>query len=321
MIDKIRFSKKNLSECEIKKIVLTSRLQSYDADGLKHYNNQRTKNFNGGLFIKITIENTLIIEGSLHKYATYLKSKQLNNYDSFTMHQAKETLLKLIENTGFKTVNIMINFYEVGLNIVTEIEPKELLKRVYSIGDFDKEKLFYIDPKFKDKSQIITENHKDFRLVYKVYDKIHEMNDNKKEPPSGLKIIRIETIHKRVEKTFLIDFFNDANLKRIQRNFFDNWDKLNFLVEIVAPSKTNIAKIEFAKILYKKSQSEVLKGILEQHKNNTISRKIYYNLKKFIENWETEKIMFKPTKSIISSHWERMYNIEKQIYNKKLNIH
>lgn len=320
MIDKIRFSKKNLSECEIKKIVLTSRLQSYDADGLKHYNNQRTKNFNGGLFIKIGIENTLTIEGSLHKYATYLKSKQLNNYDSFTMHQAKETLLKLIENTGFKPENVMINFYEVGLNIVTEIEPKELLKRIYSIGDFDKEKLFYINPKYKNESEIITEFHKDFRLVYKMYDKIFEMQDRKKTFDFEKNIIRIETIHKRVEKTLLIDFFTDANLKAVQKAFFNHWDKLNFLVEIVAPSKTNIAKIEFAKVLYKKSQSEVLKEILEQYRNNTISRKIYYNLKKFIENWETEKIMFKPTKSIISSHWERMYNTEKQMYNKKINI-
>lgn len=320
MIDKIRFSKKNLSSTEIEKIVEKSRLQYFNTNGLKHYNNQKTKNFNGGLFIKIGTENTLTIEGSLHKYATYLTSKQLNNFDSFTMHQAKETLLKALENVGFESVNVMINYYEIGLNIVTEIEPKELLKRVYSIGDFDKEKLFYINPKYKNESEIITEFHKDFRLVYKVYDKIFEMQDRKKTFDFDKNIIRIETIHKRVEKTLLTDFFTDANLKTVQKSFFNHWDKLNFLVEVIAPSKTNIAKIEFAKALYKKSQSEVLKEILEQYRNNTISRKIYYNLKTFIENWENEKRKFKPTKSIISSHWERIYNTEKQIYNKKINL-
>ncbi|TRX37871.1 hypothetical protein FNW52_02940 [Flavobacterium sp. ZT3R18] len=320
MIDKIRFSKKNLSECEIKKIVLTSRLQSYDANGLKHYHNQRTKNFNGGMFIKIDTDKSLKIEGSLHKYFTSLRNKKTDNFDSFTMYQAKETLLKLIENTGFETNNTAINFYEIGLNIITDIEPKELLKSVYSIGDFDKEKLFYIDAKFKNESQKITEYHKDFRLVYKVYDKIHEMKDNRKEPPKNTKIIRIETIHKRVEKTFLIDFFTDSNLKRVQRIFFDNWDKLNFFVEIVAPKKTSVSKIELSKVLYKKSQSDVLNGIFEQYKNNTMSIKIYYTLKRFIENWENEKINFVPTKSLIFYQWEKLYNSEKQSYNNKINL-
>ncbi|QZL00101.1 hypothetical protein K5L04_10390 [Flavobacterium psychrophilum] len=320
MIDKIRFSKKNLSELEINKIVVTSRLQSYDADGLKHYHNQRTKNFNGGMFIKIDIDKSLKIEGSLHKYGTFLKSKELNNFDSFTMHQAKETLLKLIENTGFEIDNVKVNFYEIGLNIVTNINPNDLLKSVYSIGNFDKEKIFYIDPKFKNQSQKITEYHKDFRLVHKIYDKIHEMRDNKKEPPKDKIIMRIETIHKRVEKTYLIDFFATANLKRVQRNFFDNWDKLNFLVEIVAPPKTSVSKIELAKILYKKKEVEVLKEIFEQYKNNTMSIKIYYTLKRFIENWENEKINFRPTKSIIFSHWEKLYNIDKQTYNEKTNL-
>ncbi|OWP81647.1 hypothetical protein BWK63_05015 [Flavobacterium covae] len=320
MIDKIRFSKKNLSECEIKKIVETSRLQSYDADGLKHYHNQRTKNFNGGMFIKIDTDKSLKIEGSLHKYSTYLKNKELNNYDSFTMPQARVTMINLINKTGFNPENVTVNFYEIGLNIVTDIEPKEILKSVYSIGDMDKEKLFYIDPKFKNQSQVITEYHKDFRIVNKVYDKIHEMRDNKKKPPNGIKIIRIETIHKRVEKTYLIDFFTNENLKRMQTVFFNNWDKLNFSIEIKAPPKTSMFKIELAKVLYKKKPFEVLSEILEQYKNNTISIKIYYTLKRFIENWENEKINFTPTKSLIFSQWENLYNTEKQMYNKKINL-
>lgn len=320
MIDKIRFSKKNLSDTEIKKIVKISRLQSFDVDGLKHYNNQKTKNFNGGLYIKIGLDNTLIIEGSLHKYSTFLKTKQLDNFDCFTMFQAKETLLKLIENTGFEPEKTNVNFYEVGLNIVAEIEPKDLLKSVYSIGDLDKEKLFYINPKYKRESVITTEFHKDFRLVYKVYDKIFEMKDKQKKPPNDKSIIRIETEHKRVENIFVIDFFTDANLKRVQKDFFNHWDKLNFLVEIVAPPKTNNTKIEFAKILYKKKEVEVLKQIFEQYKNGTMSIKIYYNLKRFIDNWQTEKIRFIPKKSIVCSNWEKLYSTEKQLHKVNINL-
>ena len=306
MIDKIRFSKKNLSENEIRKIVLTSRLQSYDADGLKHYNNQRTKNFNGGMFIKIDTDKNLKIEGSLHKYKTFLKCKQLDNFDSFTMPQAKETILKLIQNIGLDIENVIVNFYEIGLNIITDVNPKELLKNIYSIGDFDKEKLFYINAKYKNESVITTQFHKDFRLVYKVYDKIFEMKDKQKLLPTDKIIIRIETEHKRIENTLLIDFFTDEHLKRLQTSFFNHWDKLNFLIEIVAPKKTSISKIELAKVLYKKSKSEVLVEIYKQYKNNTMTIKVYYTLKRFIDNWENEKTKFVPTKSIIFSQWEKI---------------
>lgn len=314
MIDKIRFSKKNLSEKEINKIVLMSRLQSFDADGLKHYNNQKTKNFNGGFYIRIGTDKSLTIEGSLHKYNTFLKFKQLYNYDSFTMLQAKETLLKLIENIGFEVNNVMINFFEIGLNIITDITPSDLLKNVYSIGDFDKEKVFYINPKYKNQSVKTTEFHRDFRIVHKVYDKVFEMRDKQKNPPTDKTILRIETVHKRVEKTLLINFFTDTNLKRIQTDFFYHWDKLNFHIEIQAPTKTSVSKIELAKVLYRKKENEVLKDIFEQYKNNTLSIKIYYTLKRFIENWQIEKSNFKPTKSLVFYQWEKSYNTEKQSY-------
>lgn len=318
MIDKIRFSKKNLSEPEIIKIVELSRLQSYNADGLTHYNNQRTKNFNGGMFIKIDTDKSLKVEGSLHKYNTYLRCKALNNYDRFTMCQAKETVIKLINNTGIDPNNIMVNYYEVGINLITEIEPKELLKNVYSIGDINKEKILYVNPKYKNESVKSTELHRDYRLVYKVYDKIFEMKDRSKAVPNNRKIIRIETEHKRVEKTLLIDFFKNENLNKIQRIFFDNWDKLNFFIEIVAPKNTSLSKIELAKVLYKKNRLEVLNEFKEQYKNNTMSIKVYYTLKRFIENWDNEKTTFLPTKSLVFSLWENIYSTEKQIYKENI---
>lgn len=317
MIDKIKIIKRNLTPVEIETIVNKSGLEHFDTNGFKHYNNGRDKNFNGGLFINIGIDKKILISGSVHKYATYLKSKTLDNYDSFTMEQAKETLLEIIESTGLNPEKATVNYFEVGLNIVTTIEPKELIKRVYSIGDLDKEKQFFYHAKFKDKSQKTTIYHKDLRVFYKIYDKIHEMLDNRKQPPEGLKIIRIETVHKRVEKTDLIRFCTEQNLKKLQNDFFNNWDKLNFLHEIIAPPQTHTSKIEISKALYKKSQSEVLKGILEQYKNNTISKKIYYNLRTFILNWETEKTSFKPTKSLLCIQWGNFYNPQKQIYTKQ----
>lgn len=319
MIDKIRISKKNLTDSEIKKIVDKNHLATHNLDGFTHWHNDRTKNFNGGLSIKIDKTKTLLIEGSLHKYSTYLALKKLDNFDGFTMIQAKETYLKMIKNVGFEPINTTVRDYEIGINIISNIEPKEILKNIYSIGDLTTEKKFYIDPKYKKESQITTETHKDYRVFHRTYDKIHEMLDAKKDVPD-FKIIRIETVQKRVEKTFLIDFFTDANLKRLQNAFFDKWDKLNFLVEITAPPKTGTAKIELAKNLYKKSKSDLLNEILVQYKNSTKTIKSYYTEKRFIENWENEKIHFVPTKSKVLLTWEKMYNNEKRIHTLNKNL-
>ncbi|MCB6232068.1 hypothetical protein [Flavobacterium psychrophilum] len=316
MIDKIRFSKKNLSDSEIKKIVDKNHLETFIVNGISQYNNTKTKNFNGGFHIQIDAKKTLIVEGSLHKYATFQVTKKLDNFDRFTMQQAKETYIKMIDRFDINPENINVNKFEIGISVTSQIETFELLNNIKSIGDLDKEKIFYFNPKFKNESVKTTEMHKDFRLIYRTYDKIFEMVQQKKAV-SNDKIIRLETIHQRVEKTFLIDFFTDANLRRLQNHFFDNWDKLNFKIEIVAPTKTSLSKIGLAKDLYVRKPIEVLNDIQKEYKNNSMTIKTYYTSKRFIENWENEKINFVPTKSIILLMWEKLYSTEKQIYTQK----
>lgn len=317
MIDNIIMIKKNLSDVEIKQIVKTSRLLEQSVNGLKAYNNGTTKNFDGGFFIKIGTDKTLKITGSLHKYYSFLNTKSLTNFDSFTMHQAKETIIKMIENIGFEPENTNINFFEIGLNLAVNVEPKNILKSVYSIGNDATEKLFFINAGYKQKRHINTITHRDFRTYHKMYDKIFEMNDRKKQPPNDIKIIRIETAHRRVEKTLLLDFFKNENLQIIQNRFFSNWDKLNFYNDIDAPTGTHKSKIELAKEIIYKGKNEVLIKYLEQYNNNVLSIKMYYTIKRFIENWENEKFKYKSKKTEIFTYWETVYNTEKQIYNKR----
>ncbi|OAE92122.1 hypothetical protein [Flavobacterium psychrophilum] len=316
MIDNIIMIKKNLSDAEIKQIVKTSRLLEQSVNGLKAYNNGTTKNFDGGFFIKIETDKTLKITGSLHKYYSFLNTKSLTNFDSFTMHQAKETIIKMIENIGFEPENTNINYYEVGLNLAVNIEPKKILQNICSIGTIENTKEMFYNPKYKHKSIITTEFHRDFRVYHKAYDKIFEMNDKKKQPPTDAKIIRIETTNRRVEKILLLDFFKNENLQIIQNRFFSNWDKLNFYNDIDAPIGTHKSKIELAKEIIYKGKNEVLIKYLEQYNNNVLSIKMYYTIKRFIENWENEKFKYKSKKTEIFTYWETVYNTEKQIYNK-----
>ncbi len=316
MIDNIIIIKKQLADAEIKQIVKKSRLLEQSVNGLKAFNNGTTKNFDGGFFIKIGTDKTLKITGSLHKYYSFLNTKSLTNFDSFTMHKVKETIIKMIENIGFEPEKTNINYYEVGLNLVVNIEPKKIMQNVYSIGSIENEKELLYNLKYKNKSQLTTEFHRDFRVYHKMYDKVFEMNDKRKQPPNDKKIIRIETAHRRVENTLLLDFFKNENLQIIQNRFFSNWDKLNFNNDIDAPTGTHKSKIELAKEIIYKGKKEVLIKYFEQYNNNVLSIKMYYTIKRFVKNWENEKFKYKSKKTEIFTYWEKVYYTEKQIYNK-----
>lgn len=315
MIDNIILVKKNLSDAEIKHIVKQSRLLEQSVNGLKAYNNSNTKNFEGGFYIKIATDKTLKITGSLHKYYSFLRTKSLTNFDSFTMLQANETIVKMIKNIGFEPLGVYITFYEVGMNLVVNIPPKSILKNVCSIGNINTERVFYINARYKDNSHINTITHRDFRVYHKIYDKVFEMHDKNRKPPNGINIVRIETANRRVEKTLLIDFFNNENLQLVQNKFFNNWNKLNFYKDIEAPPGTHKSKIEIAREIIYKGKNDVLRFYFDQYKNKTLSVKMYYTVKRFIENWEYEKLKFKSKNTEILTYWENVYNAEKQKYN------
>lgn len=320
MIDKIRFSKKNLTDSEIANLVQKNNLDKY-VNGLEvSYNNLKLKNFTGGWYIRIDAKKNLIIDGSLHKFYNWNFTQKLDNFNRFTMHQAKETFLLFIELIGLNSTGVTITNFEVGINVITNFEPINFLDNVRSIGDFDNEKILYINPKYKERKFLTTEFHKDYRIVFKAYDKIFEMNDRKKAPPEKTNILRIETVHKRCEKKYLIDFLNIENLKKVQNSFFYGWDKLNFFVEAKAPKNTSQSKISLAKNLFNKTPTIILDNLKQSYNNGGVTIKSYYTQKRFIENWEIEKTNFEPTKTLLCKKWEILYNTEKQIHSENLSV-
>jgi hypothetical protein len=236
------------------------------------------------------------------------------------MPQAKETILQLIDNIGFEPLLSKIVYYEIGLNLVINIEPNKILQNVLSIGNLNTEKAFYFNARYKQKTHVNTLTHRDFRIYHKMYDKIFEMIDNRKLPPVNKNIIRIETVNRRIEKTFLSDFINDENLNQLQTRFFNHWNGLNFHNDIEAPPGTHKSKIELAKEIIYTGKNEVLKKYYNQYKNGVLSMKMYYSIKRFVENWETDKFKFVSKKSQICAYWEKVYNTEKQLYTGKILI-
>ncbi|REG93006.1 hypothetical protein [Flavobacterium aquicola] len=312
MIDNITMTKRTLSEVEKKNIIKSSRLVCNTLNGLIYYDNRTTKNFTGGLFIKIDPSNKLKITGSLHKYYSYLENGSLTNFDSFTMKDAKETFEKLILNTGINPDKVEITFFEIGLNVKLPIDTKKVLEKVHSIGKM--EKVFFIEPTYKDARCITTEKHRDYRIFFKMYDKVFEMLDkNHKRTPKGSNIIRIETVHRRCEKLYLNDFFDMEFLYRLQNSFFNEWDKLIFYNDIHAPKGTQRSKIDLIRDIIYKGKNEVLKQYKTQYENKALSKRQFYSVRDFLENWEAIRHEFNIKNSKIVPFWNIAYSTEKQI--------
>lgn len=314
MIDLIRFSKKNLSEVEKNNIIAKSRLNvRYDKDGFKCYENGKIKDLQGGLYIGIDKNNDLKIEGSIHKYYSFLTTGKSSNFDTFTMQQAKETVDKIIEFAGFEPINTLVNHYEIGMNLNFEIDVINFINKAYSIGTGATKKTLYIHPKYRKERLKTTEIHYNFRVSYKMYDKIFEIIDKRGNAPNDKNILRIETVNRRIEKISLINFFKNKNLLKIQNAFFNKWDYLNFDFNVLAPKGTHQSKISLAKelILYGAEATKLKYDTLAV--SGAVSPKIYRDIKTFINNWKTTQYDFKPDKTDIEKIWAKRYSVEKQV--------
>ena len=319
MIDLIRFSKKNISEQEKVLIIAKSRLVvRYDKDGFKCYENGKIKDLQGGLYIGIDAKNDLKIEGSLHKYYSFVSTGKSSNFDTFTMCQAKETINKIINSVGFEPTNTLVNHYEIGMNLDFKLDVLTFINKVYSIGTDATEKKLYIHPKYRKERLKTTETHANFRTSYKIYDKIFEIIDKRGNVPNDKNIVRIETVFNRVQKTTLLHFFDAANLKKMQNTFFNKWDNLNFDFDVVAPKGTHQSKIAIAKELMLNGTELVQAKYRRQAENGAVSPKMIRNIDAFINNWKSTQYDFKTEQTEIEKIWAKRYNIEKQVVMQKI---
>ena len=318
MIDNIRFSKRNLTDNEVKTIVKKSHLQTmFEAKtGKIFYATGTERQLFGGMFIKIDVDNNLVLKGSLHKYYSFLNTGKNTNYGIFTMPQAKETFLKLIKNKGIENINLKVNQFEVGINLNFDIDVISILENVYAIGSNTYQREIHIDPNYRQKRYITTERSTNIRVYYKLYDKVFEMINKRHPPPKEKNILRIETTNRKLQKRFSKEFFTDSNLNIIQDKFFSKWDDLRLISNIDAPKGTHKSRIDLVKEIYKNAPIPTLKKYNKLLAENEITIKIHRNVREFVNNWKTEHKRFKIVKSPIGEKWAGTYNTVKEHFNK-----
>lgn len=292
MIDLITLLKPDLSDREIETIVERNNLQTNSNDGVVFYDNLNTKNLTQqkGVFIRIETSRRLKLECSLHKYFNEISGYRRNNSNLFSMSEAKKSIDSLLTEKDIGIDNLKVYNYEIGLNLSVSKDCRSYLDKMKSIGPVGNEKQLYVNPRYKDERARTTVFHTHTRKYFKVYDKVFECMDRKRKVIPKGNILRIETVNRRLDNCFAIEFFHPDNLKKMIEAFFRDWRTVQFEQDIITPKGTGRAKRQLCRDIINNGKDAVLIQAKEQHAVGSLSDWEYRNIREFITyEWDTLK--------------------------------
>lgn len=292
MIDLITLVKPNLTEVEISSIVERNCLQTNSNDGVVYYDNINTKNLiqQRGVYIRIETNQKLKVESSLHKYFNEISGNERSNYNLFSMSEAKKSIDHMLAERDIGIDNLRVYNYEIGLNLDVSKDCRSYLDKMKSIGSAGNEKLLYVNARYKDERMKTTVFHKHTRKYFKVYDKVFESMDRKRKDIPENKILRIETVNRRLDNCHVIEFFDPDNLKKLIEQFFRDWRTVQFQQDIITPKGTGRAKQHICLEIMNRGKETVLIQAKERHTNGSLSDWEYRNIREFITHeWDAIK--------------------------------
>lgn len=222
------------------------------------------------------------------------------NFDIFSFDNARNSIELLSNRIGINLKNAKINYYEVGLNLTMNNDCHEYINEMQAIGILENKRKLFINPKYKGERIKTTTFHRDIRKVYKVYDKIHEMRDKKREEkPSAPNILRIETTYRRVENMTVSTLLHEKTVRKIATQFLKDWRTVQFSDFNVKVKKgTHQRKIDLIKEIIIYGEPNVLKQAKQDYKDGKLTERRYRDKREFIQNeWRTLKHKLKLQKS------------------------
>jgi hypothetical protein len=281
-----------LTDIEIASIIERNGLQRNSQAGKVYYDNQKIKNLSqqNGILIRIGTAGNLKMEGSLHKYRNEIAGDGRYNYNLFTMSSAKDAVYRLLREKGIGAPSLRLTNYEIGVNLHVTKDCRAYLDRMTGIGVLGNKKDIIVNPRYGDKRERVTEFPDRVRKYYKAYDKGYESREKKRKTLPGGNILRIETVNRRLDNCFLVDFFAAENLRKLIDIFFRDWRTLRFERDIVTPKGTGRARQRLCMDIMNKGKDAVWERAKEQHANGSLSEWEYRNIREFIcREWDTMK--------------------------------
>lgn len=292
MFDLITIVTPPLTDDKIDHIVWRNGLQTNSRDGVVYYDNIDTKNLiqQKGVYVKIETNRRLKAEGSLQKYFNELTRNERSNYSAFSMDEAKKAIESLLHEKGLDEADARVYNYEIGLNLNISKDCRTFLDKIKSIGPVNSERLIYVNPKYKDERSKTTVFHSHTRKYFKVYDKVFESIDKKRKVIPDGNILRIETVHRRLAKGSIKEFFSPDNLYKLIETFFRDWRTIQFEQDIITPKGTGRAKQHLCLEIMQYGKEAVVKQAKARHNNGTLTDWEYRNIREFAtKEWDKLK--------------------------------
>jgi len=299
--------------------------------------NYKSSSFKKISGVEVKIEkNTVTLSCSLHKYWMKMNYGRLRNDNVFTVSEARAAFEMLLFENGLLAEKTKVVLFEIGLNMNVSFDPLTFIELVQYLprkNDIKNDKTMFVDANYRINRQKTSEKHKDIRRYFKIYDKGWEMNEKKRTspptkgeltspptplldergerttPPDGhpskgeLKILRIESVYRRQNEKSK-EFFGDANVSRLAKNFYMDWKDLFFVRTIKAYKGARKSEVERASIIINIGAKEYQERSKADYEAGKITSKQYRTIREFIRDYEADSKRFK---TVISAQ-EKEYN-------------
>lgn len=309
MFDKITIRAKVSGE-ECAHLAQLHRLQVWtNADGTQiNYRSSQYANITG---IQVQIMNNRVtLKCSLHKYWEHQNFGKLRNDTIFTISEAKAAFEMLLFENGFVAKKVRIIQFEIGLNMYVSYDPLTFISLAnYIVPARGGAKIMFTDANYHEDRQRTTLKHSDIRRYFKIYDKGFERA--KKEKKAGTKIaeinyeekvLRIETVYKRLSRRG-DEFFSDANLEPLVKQFYLDWKDLFFIKEIRAQKGARNSEVLRAHKIVNIGAELYMKQVKDEYKQKKISDKQYRTIREFVRDFDKHEHRFR----VIVSAQEKEY--------------
>lgn len=303
MIDLITLIETDITPEEAAAVIRLGHLQTCTRNVATYYETSKAEKNREHVYMKIETNGKLKIECSLHKLHEKHRIGRYTNYGAFSLPEAAQCAERLLIEKGIPRDRLQVTGYEIGLNLNVSQDCRAYMDRMTSIGPPEDTKPLYINPKYKDSRAITTLTHRLVRKFHKVYDKVFEAKDKRRNDAPAGNILRIETTYRRVERMSYTEFLSPANLRRMKERFFRDWRTLHFKPQIMAPKGTGRMKKELCEAIIRDGAGAVLEAARNDYKAGQLTAKEYRTIREFITR-EWDKVKQVITISICSEEAE-----------------
>lgn len=244
-----------------------------------------------------TCSEHFIIQFSLHKVYNQVTHNNSQNYDKFTIKQAKEAFCLVIDmflnHVGLDISTAKVVEFEVGVNVQVADSPETYMQELSHVEVGKKEIRITDNPKVKEFKMFCSNSSIKKKIVYTFYDKTAEIlhkNAAAKDVPQN--ILRVEKDYKRREGIYFddrneTDLFNDTFIALIVADFYNSFvNNLRFKESpIIQGNSMNAKTIQVFNLVKEFGKVGVYSEIERQRKEGLIGKMYYHRLKQKIDEF------------------------------------